>query len=94
MPMATSACSPAIWVGGQIPGNPTVIAKNMEGGGSLRLDNWLYAIAPKDGVAGGEKPCRRRRHIFGIGKGPVWGPFVFQVWGSERLIVDCGVGVV
>jgi tripartite-type tricarboxylate transporter receptor subunit TctC len=37
------------YLGRHIPGNPTVIVKNMEGGGSLRLANWLYRVAPKDG---------------------------------------------
>jgi tripartite-type tricarboxylate transporter receptor subunit TctC len=37
------------YLGHHIPGNPTVIVKNMEGGGSLRLANWLYRVAPKDG---------------------------------------------
>ena len=36
-----------------IPGNPTVLPKNMEGAGSLRLANWLYNVAPKDGTAFG-----------------------------------------
>src|SRR5258707_1479092 len=36
-----------------IPGNPNVIPKNMEGAGSLRLANWLYNVAPKDGTAFG-----------------------------------------
>jgi tripartite-type tricarboxylate transporter receptor subunit TctC len=36
-------------IGRHIPGNPTVVVKNMEGAGSLRLANWLYRIAPKDG---------------------------------------------
>src|ERR1700733_7041847 len=36
-------------LGEHIPGNPTVVVKNMEGAGSLRLANWLYRIAPKDG---------------------------------------------
>ena len=34
-----------------IPGNPTVVAKNMEGAGGLRLANFLYNAAPKDGTA-------------------------------------------
>jgi tripartite-type tricarboxylate transporter receptor subunit TctC len=37
------------YLGHHLPGNPTVIVKNMEGGGSLRLANWLYRVAPKDG---------------------------------------------
>src|ERR1700675_1329514 len=40
-------------IGRHIPGNPTVLVKNMEGAGSLRLANWLYRIAPKDGSAFG-----------------------------------------
>ena len=40
-------------LGKNIPGNPTVLPKNMEGAGSLRLANWLYNVAPKDGLAMG-----------------------------------------
>jgi len=40
-------------IGKHIPGNPTVVPKNMEGAGSLRLANWLYRVAPKDGTAFG-----------------------------------------
>ena len=40
-------------IGKHIPGNPTVVPKNMEGAGSLRLANWLYNVAPKDGTAFG-----------------------------------------
>jgi tripartite-type tricarboxylate transporter receptor subunit TctC len=36
-------------IGRFIPGNPTVIPKNMEGAGGLRLTNFLYNAAPKDG---------------------------------------------
>jgi tripartite-type tricarboxylate transporter receptor subunit TctC len=35
-------------IGAHIPGNPTIVVKNMEGAGSLRLANWLYRVAPKD----------------------------------------------
>jgi tripartite-type tricarboxylate transporter receptor subunit TctC len=38
-------------IGRFIPGKPTVVVRNMEGAGSLRLANWLYAAAPKDGTA-------------------------------------------
>jgi tripartite-type tricarboxylate transporter receptor subunit TctC len=37
-------------LGKHIPGNPTVIAKNMVGAGSLRVANFLYTAAPKDGT--------------------------------------------
>jgi tripartite-type tricarboxylate transporter receptor subunit TctC len=40
-------------IGKHILGNPTVLPKNMEGAGSLRLANWLYNVAPKDGSAMG-----------------------------------------
>lgn len=40
-------------MGKHIPGNPTIIPKNMEGAGSLRLANWLYNAAPKDGTVFG-----------------------------------------
>ena len=40
-------------MGKHIPGNPNVVPKNMEGAGSLRLANWLYNVAPKDGSAFG-----------------------------------------
>jgi len=36
-------------MGAHIPGHPTLIPRNMEGAGSLRLANWLYRVAPQDG---------------------------------------------
>jgi tripartite-type tricarboxylate transporter receptor subunit TctC len=38
-------------LGKHIPGNPIILPKNMEGGGGMRLANWLYNVAPKDGTA-------------------------------------------
>ena len=40
-------------IGRFIPGNPTIVPKNMPGAGSLVLANWLYNVAPKDGSAFG-----------------------------------------
>ncbi len=40
----------ARFLGRHIPATPTVVTKNMEGAGSLRLANWLYNAAPKDGT--------------------------------------------
>jgi tripartite-type tricarboxylate transporter receptor subunit TctC len=40
-------------MGKHIPGNPTVLPKNMEGAGSLRLANWLYNVGAKDGTVFG-----------------------------------------
>ncbi len=40
-------------IGKHLPGNPTVVPKNMEGAASIRFANWLYNAAPKDGTAFG-----------------------------------------
>jgi tripartite-type tricarboxylate transporter receptor subunit TctC len=37
-------------IGRHIPGNPRIVPSNMEGAGSLRLTNYLYNAAPKDGT--------------------------------------------
>src|SRR5262245_22119036 len=39
----------ARYLGKYIPGNPTVVPKNMEGGGGMRLANFLYNAAARDG---------------------------------------------
>jgi hypothetical protein len=36
-------------LGKYLPGNPTAIVRNMPGGGSLRVANYIYSVAPKDG---------------------------------------------
>src|SRR6478752_784968 len=36
-------------LGKYLPGTPTVIVRNMPGGGSLRVANYIYSAAPKDG---------------------------------------------
>src|SRR6266508_3937184 len=36
-----------------IPGEPTVIVKHMPGAGSLTLMNYLWSVAPPDGLAFG-----------------------------------------
>ena len=38
-------------LGKHIPGNPTVVAQNMPGAGSLKAANYLFSAAPKDGAA-------------------------------------------
>jgi tripartite-type tricarboxylate transporter receptor subunit TctC len=40
-------------MGRHIPGNPTLVPVNMPGAGSLKLTNWLYEAAPRDGTAFG-----------------------------------------
>jgi tripartite-type tricarboxylate transporter receptor subunit TctC len=41
----------ARYLGRYIPGNPNVVAQNMPGAGSLKVVNYLYNAAPKDGTA-------------------------------------------
>jgi len=36
-------------IGKHIPGNPSVIAQNMPGAGSLKAANYVFSVAPKDG---------------------------------------------
>jgi tripartite-type tricarboxylate transporter receptor subunit TctC len=43
----------ARYMGKHIPGNPTVVVKNLDGAGSLRLANALYNQLPKDGTVFG-----------------------------------------
>ena len=40
-------------MGKHIPGNPSIIPQNMPGAGSLKAANYLYNVAPKDGLAFG-----------------------------------------
>ena len=37
-------------LGKHLPGNPTIITRNMPGGGSFVAANYVYTIAPKDGT--------------------------------------------
>jgi hypothetical protein len=37
-------------IGKHIPGNPTVVPQNMTGAGGLRMTNYLYNVASKDGT--------------------------------------------
>lgn len=37
-------------MGRHIPGDPTIIAQNMLGAGSIRAANFVYNVAPKDGL--------------------------------------------
>jgi tripartite-type tricarboxylate transporter receptor subunit TctC len=41
----------ARYLGKYIPGNPAVVPQNMTGAGGLRMANYLYEVAPKDGTA-------------------------------------------
>jgi tripartite-type tricarboxylate transporter receptor subunit TctC len=38
-------------IGRHIPGNPSVVPQNMTGAGGLKMLNYLYTVAPRDGTA-------------------------------------------
>ena len=38
------------YLGRHLPGNPTVLVQNMAGAGSLKVVNYLYNAAPRDGT--------------------------------------------
>jgi tripartite-type tricarboxylate transporter receptor subunit TctC len=56
-----------------VPGNPTIVPKNMPGAGSLVLANWLYNVAARDGTAFGT-----------IGRGTAFDPLL----GSTKAQFD------
>ena len=37
-------------MGRHLPGKPTIVPRNMPGAGSLRVANYLYSVAPRDGT--------------------------------------------
>jgi tripartite-type tricarboxylate transporter receptor subunit TctC len=40
-------------IGKYIPGNPTIVVRNMPGAGGIKAANFIYSIAPQDGTAWG-----------------------------------------
>jgi tripartite-type tricarboxylate transporter receptor subunit TctC len=50
-----------------IPGTPTIVPKNIDGGGSLRAANFVASVAPRDGTA-----------FATIGRGTAFAPLVGQ----------------
>jgi tripartite-type tricarboxylate transporter receptor subunit TctC len=55
-----------------IPGTPKFVVKNMPGAGSLKATNYIYNVAPKDGL-----------NVAGIQNGVVFEP-LFKVMGKGR----------
>lgn len=41
----------ARYMGKYIPGNPTIVPRNMPAGVGLQAANWLFSVAPKDGTS-------------------------------------------
>ncbi len=60
----------ARYLGLHIPGQPQIIVQNMPGAGSLKLANFLYNVAAKDGtVIGGFAPGIVAEPLLGHGEG-------------------------
>jgi len=60
----------ARYLGRHIPGNPQVLPQNMPGAGSLKLVNYLYNVAAKDGTAIGHfAPGVTAEPLFGHAEG-------------------------
>jgi tripartite-type tricarboxylate transporter receptor subunit TctC len=80
-------------MGKNIPGNPTLIPRNMEGAGSLRLANWLYRVAPKDGSALGTIGRGIAFDPLFIGKGDAFDATKFNWLGSANNEVSVCVAM-
>jgi tripartite-type tricarboxylate transporter receptor subunit TctC len=62
-----------------IPGNPTIVAKNMPGGGHIRAANYVFNQAPQDGTTIGTFiPIFVMAHVLGRSKNIQFNPANFQ----------------
>lgn len=66
-------------LGKHIPGNPTIVAKNMPGGGHIRAANYVFSQAPKDGTTiGSFIPIFVMAQVLGRSKSIQFNPAEFQ----------------
>jgi tripartite-type tricarboxylate transporter receptor subunit TctC len=66
-------------LGNHIPGNPTIVAKNMPGGGHIRAANYVFSQAPQDGTTIGTFiPIFVMAHVLGRSKNIQFNPASFQ----------------
>jgi tripartite-type tricarboxylate transporter receptor subunit TctC len=73
----------ARYLGNHIPGNPTIVPKNMPGAGHIRAANYVFSQAPKDGTTIGTFiPIFVMAQILGRGKGVQFNPAQFEWLGS------------
>jgi tripartite-type tricarboxylate transporter receptor subunit TctC len=80
-------------MGAHIPGNPTLVPRNMEGAGSLRLANWLYRVAPRDGSVFGTIGRGIAFDPLFIGKGDQFDAAQFNWLGSANNEVSVCVAM-
>jgi tripartite-type tricarboxylate transporter receptor subunit TctC len=60
------------YLGKYIPGEPAVVVQNVPGAGSLKVVNWLFNAAPKDGTA-----------LATFARGIVFGPLLGHAEGAQ-----------
>jgi tripartite-type tricarboxylate transporter receptor subunit TctC len=80
-------------MGAHIPGAPTLVPKNMEGAGSLRLANYLYRVAAQDGSAFGTFGRGIAFDPLLIGKGDAFDARKFNWLGSANNEVSVCVAM-
>jgi tripartite-type tricarboxylate transporter receptor subunit TctC len=80
-------------MGAHIPGSPTLVPKNMEGAGSLRLANWLYRVAPQDGSTFGTIGRGLAFDPLLVGKGDQFDAVKFNWLGSANNEVSVCVAM-
>jgi tripartite-type tricarboxylate transporter receptor subunit TctC len=69
----------ARFLGNHIPGNPTIVPKNMPGAGHIRAASYVFSQAPKDGTTIGTFiPIFVMAQILGRGKGVKFNPAQFE----------------
>jgi tripartite-type tricarboxylate transporter receptor subunit TctC len=81
----------ARYMGKHIPGNPVLVPKNMPGAGSMKLANYLYVTAPKDGTEFGIIGNGVILEPLLGGAGAQFDPTKFSWLGSLDKFVEIGV---
>ncbi|MPZ57955.1 MAG: hypothetical protein GEU91_15955 [Rhizobiales bacterium] len=78
--------------GKHVPGNPTVVVQNMPGAGSMKVANFTFAVAPKDGTTLGVfASSTALEPLFG-NKQAAYDPRKFEWIGSlHRDIASCAL---
>ena len=73
-------------LGNHIPGNPTIVAKNMPGAGHIRAANYVFNQAPKDGTTIGTFiPIFVMAQVLGPQQGHPVQPGEFQLAGVDLV---------
>ena len=79
------------YIPANIPGNPTIVIRNMPGAGGQTATTWLYNIAPKDGLTLGTVAPQALVESL-VGGGTKYDSLKFEVIGSvASLVYLCAV---